>query len=194
MRPAIDCSKIPSVLLVAFLILATGTAAAPAAGAHADLVDSCPGLGDRLQSLERVDLTFGERLLDDGKAKIDVLAISGEVLFEVGLTVMSEDGFTLSTEVLEPLPAGFYVVRVSATSIDGDESGADTGFQFEIDPDASPDSSTCDLPDAGGAGGWILLGVGAVMVAALLWFLRPTKKSSTDKASSGDGEADKPLD
>lgn len=171
------------ILIVLAVLVAVLAPTAPA-GAHADLVSACPGPGDRLQEVTSIEMIFGEPLLDDGLARIDLLDLAGERFFEVGPVQFSEDRFTVSVEVLEPLEPGFYVARISATSYDGDINGADTGYQFEIDPDASPRSDTCDLPDETTSGGWILLGVGLVAVLALLFFLRPSSaESSTDRTA-----------
>lgn len=159
-------------VLVVVAVAAVLSTSAPA-GAHAQLIGGCPGGGDRLAELEEIELVFGEPLLDDGTAAIDLLADNGQTAVELGPVVFSEDRMTLSAAVLESLEPGFHIVRVTATSFDGDPNGADTGFQFEFDPDADPISETCDLPEGGGSGGWVLLLVGVVAVGALVFFLRP---------------------
>lgn len=152
--------------------------AAPA-GAHTQPVGGCPTGGDIVNELDEVEITFAAPLLDDGSARIELLGDNGQRPVSMGDVVFSEDPVTISAAVLGEVPPGFYIVRVTATTADGDLNGADTGFQFQFDPDATPDSDTCELSSGGGAGGWVLLGVGVVAVGALLFFLRPGSKSTS---------------
>lgn len=163
-------------ILLLALVVGLLAPAAPA-GAHADLVWSCPGAGDRLREISAIELTFSERILDDGEAKVDLIDISGEEFYDVGPVEFIDTGLTLRVEVLETLDAGFYVVRAMGTSVDGDANGADLGFQFEIDPDRSPDSDTCDLPPEENAAGWVLMALGVVALLVVVFFLRPTGAS-----------------
>ena len=170
-----------AVLAIAVCLgLVAGLMATPV-GAHTQPVGGCPAAGDLVNELNEVEITFAAPLVDDGSAVIDLLADNGDRAVLMGDVVFSEGAFTISAAVLGDVTAGFYIVRVTATTADGDLNGADTGFQVEFDPDATPDSDTCELPSNGAAGGWILLGVGVVAVGALLFFLRPGSKSSSSE-------------
>jgi hypothetical protein len=153
-------------------------AVAAPAGAHTQPVGGCPTGGDIVNELDEVEITFAAPLLDDGSARIDLLGDNGERAVSMGDVVFAEDPATISAAVLGEVAPGFYIVRVTATTADGDLNGADTGFQFQFDPEATPDSDTCELSTGGGAGGWVLLGMGGVAVGALLFFLRPGSKST----------------
>ncbi|MGI9621696.1 MAG: copper resistance CopC family protein [Acidimicrobiales bacterium] len=165
---------------LAALIVGSLVMLAAPAGAHSTLVSACPGPGDVLNEVTTLELEFASPLIDDEVARLDLLADGGQTEVRVGPVVFSEDLLTISTEVLEDLEPGQHIVRYLVTSADGDEN--DGGFEFTLDPDASPNSDTCaDLDDGGGgAGGWIILVVGVVGVGALVFFLRPKRSPKSE--------------
>lgn len=151
---------------------------APGAGAHSTLIRACPGPGDVLDDVAVLELEFRTPLIDDGNARVDLIRSDDETVRPaVGPAVFSEDLLTVTVNVLDELEPGRYILRFQVTSADGDLN--DDGHDFTVDPDAASDSDTCEIADdGGGAGGFVLLGVGVVAVGALLWFLRPRKKTA----------------
>ncbi len=163
-------------IFVVVTAVAAGLAAAPPAGAHSTLIRACPGPGDVLNEVEILELEFTTPLIDDDIGRVDLLESSTERLVAVGPPVFSEDLLFVTVTVDEELNPGPHIVRYRVTSADGDEN--DGGFEFSYDPDAEPDSDTCEIIEQSNrAGGLVLLGVGVVAVGALLFFLRPRKAS-----------------
>ena len=153
----------------------------PSVGAHSSLIRACPGPGDVLNRVDQLVLDFSTPLIDDEIARVDLLRSDDETEPAVGPPIFSEDLLNITVDVLDELEPGRHILRYRVTSADGDEN--DGGFEFTIDPDADEDSDTCELiEDGGGAGGFVLLGVGVVAVGALLWFLRPRKKAQPAKS------------
>ena len=123
----------------------------PAAGAHSTLIRACPGPGDVLNEVPELELEFSTPLVDDDIARVDILESATERVLDVGPPVFSEDLLFVTVAVEEELQPGRHIVRYRVTSADGDEN--DGGFEFTYDPEASPDSRTCELIDDGGGGG-----------------------------------------
>lgn len=132
-----------------------------------------------LNEVDVLELEFRTPLIDDGEAEVDLLRSSDEYEPAVGPVVFTDDLLIVTIDVLEELDPGRYVLRYRLTSGDGDEN--DGGHEFTIDPDASPDSDTCEVESSGGSGGLVLLGVGVVAVGGLFWFLRPRKGAATSE-------------
>ena len=167
-RPLRFLVALAAAILVATLVAPSG------AGAHSTLIRACPGPGDVLNEVSQLVLDFRSPLIDDEIANVDLLRSADEFEPRVGPPVFSEDLLTVTVDVPDELEPGRYILRYRVTSADGDEN--DGGFEFTIDPDADPESDTCEIiEDSGGAGGFVLLGAGVVAVGALFWFLRPRK-------------------
>ncbi|MEM7285112.1 MAG: copper resistance protein CopC [Actinomycetota bacterium] len=173
--------QIRFLLVLVATTLAVAALTVPSAGAHSTLIRGCPGPGDVLNEVDRLVLDFRSPLIDDEIAKVDILRSSDEFEPRVGPPVFSEDLLTVAVDVIDDLEPGAYVLRYRVTSADGDEN--DGGFEFTIDPDADPDSETCEIiEENSGAGGFILLGVGVVAIGALFWFLRPRKTAESARS------------
>lgn len=153
----------------------------PAAAAHSTLIRACPGSGDVLNDVDVLELEFRTPLIDDGEGNVDLLRSSDEYEPAVGPVVFTDDLLIVTVDVLEDLEPGRYVLRYQLTSGDGDDN--DGGHGFTIDPDADPESDTCEIiEDSGGAGGFVLLGAGVVAVGGLFWFLRPRKGAAASES------------
>lgn len=156
-------------LIVTAAIVAVS--AAPA-WAHSDLSTSCPGRGDILNDVSTIELSFESEVVDNSASTINMAGNSGLDDLEVG-PVRFIDALTVQATVLEPVPAGVYIVRYRIGSIDGDEQ--DGGFEFTVDPDGSARSAFCEgvtRPSSGGISPAVVVGVSLVigMVLGLLWW------------------------
>ncbi len=147
------------------------------AGAHSTLVSSCPGETDVVNQLDRIELTFGSDIVDDGQALVALAGDEGRTDIEIGPATFVDER-TLAATVPPALEPGRYIIRYMVTSIDGDLS--DGGFEFTFDPDAAQDAPGCGEVDGdgGGATGWVLLGVGVVAVTGIGLLLRPRRSTA----------------
>lgn len=149
-----------------------------AVSAHSSLVSSCPGRGDVVNQLDRIELTFGGAIVEDDATLVALAAVGGTADVEIGPVTFVDDR-TLEATVPAGLEPGRYIVRYMVTSIDGDLN--DGGFEFTFDPEADQDAPGCEDDregDGGGSGGWLLLGVGAAAMLGLVFLLRPRRSGS----------------
>jgi len=146
------------------LILAVLAAGGAPVGAHSTLVATFPALGAEVTELQVVQLTFGERLLDDDRNQIWLID-SANATIELGPALLSEDRFVLGTTVSVPLAKGDYTVRFRAASSDADGI-QEGGYAFSIV--SEPGSNR---------GAWILLTIGVLGMAVVVFLLRPSKKT-----------------
>lgn len=133
-------------------------------GAHSTLVAAFPALGAEVTELQVVQLTFGERLLDDERNRIWLID-SANATIELDQALLSEDRFVLGATVSDQLAEGEYTVRFRASSSDADGI-QEGGYTFSIvsEPGSNP-------------GAWILLAIGVLGMAVVVFLLRPRNKT-----------------
>ncbi|WPF83485.1 copper resistance protein CopC [Sanguibacter sp. 4.1] len=188
----------------ALLALFVAVAAQPAA-AHDQLLDSSPGVGERLDvAPTEVTLRFSDEILAIGPAVI--VADDAGTTWTVGDPVL--DGPDVVTELADDVPDGSYEVRWRVVSSDGHPitgvipfsvgdaapaSGSETGSAAPADPSDSSDAE----PAAGSAGeqpevavsaadpeagpGWVrpvVVGVLGALAASLVFWVavRPSRR------------------
>ncbi len=145
---------------------------APNAGAHADLVSSCPGNGEFISELPTIRFTFDSPLIvtEDDPAFITIERPSGGPVPELG-PVQLIGVNALVAEVLEPIRDGSYIVKFEVISADGDTNVGEAAFATEA---GAPEATNCRQPveedeGGGGVGQILLVAVPLVAVGAALF-------------------------
>ena len=132
--------------------------------AHTELTESSPERSGRVSNLTEIELTFSSELLDDGNARILLTTIRDGKEVPIGDTLFVSE-YTIRADVpTQPAPEQ-YVVRYRVTALDGDVN--DGGYSFEL------------LAPKGSDATWMLLGVGLVFIALVMFLL--WKKPRQDK-------------
>jgi methionine-rich copper-binding protein CopC len=168
-------------LLVGFVVLASAT---PGAGAHAELVSSCPGNGEFMSELPTIRFTFDSPLIvsDEEPAAITIERPSGGPIPALGPVELIGVN-ALVAPVLEPIRDGSYIVKYDVVSADGDANVGEAAFAVEA---GGGDATNCVEPDVegesgGGVGQMLLVVIPLVAVGgALVGFNRWAARRNTE--------------
>ena len=163
-----------AILALAVLVLALGVRL-PGASAHVVLVDSCPGVDERISELVTVRFTFdGPLIVDDvTPALMELRNRDGSEAVPLG-PVQLVGVNALVAQVLGPLAPGDYTAVYQVVSADGDDNVGEVDFAFDGLDEEATNCLDPDFDDSGNPITQVLLIVGPLVAvgAALFAFNR----------------------
>lgn len=137
----------------------------PDAAAHVVLIDSCPGVDERISDLPTVWFTFdGPLIVDDlTPAFIELQGSDGVEAVPLG-PVQLVGVNALVAQVLGPLAPGDYTAVYDVVSADGDPNVGEVDFAFDGLDDGATNCLDPDFDDEGNPIAQILLIIGPLVV------------------------------